>query len=130
MAHRVLLLLLLALVRAAPASAAPTRCPEASRIDIWKPVEGKLTLPADRGRLLACAHVTSVSAAALAASPLLAPRGGKADNGYQQFVIQYASQGPPGRARRVTALLYLPSGGAGPRPIVAVNHGTAGVGPA
>ena len=121
---------LLALLTALPAWAAPAGCPEAGRIDIWRPVGGKLSLPADRGRLLACMHVASVSAAALSASPLLAARGRRADHGYEQFVIQYVSQGPPDRLRRVTALLYLPSGGAGPHPIVAVNHGTAGIGPA
>ena len=103
-------------------------CVESGQIDVWKPVAAALTT-ADRGRVLACEHVRTVSATQLAESDNYKGRGWTADNGYEEFVIQHASEGPAGQAHRGSALLYLPAGGKPPYPLVAVNHGTNGIGP-
>lgn len=90
---------------------APVTCAEAGQIDIWAPIQTSLDLPGDLGRILACEHLATLT-------------------GYDEFAIQYVSQGPIGTPHRVTALLYTPSGGKGSVPLVAVNHGTSGMGPA
>jgi acetyl esterase/lipase len=83
---------------------------ESGRIDPWLPVPGHFTLPADRGRILACEH-----------------RGHASD--HESYVLQYVSEGPRGVVRRVTALASVPTGKGGHVPTVAVNHGTSGLGP-
>jgi hypothetical protein len=112
------------------ADAGPVVCEEAatSSLDIYAPVNVPLTLPADKGRILACLHQGTFSAADLAAEPDVAALGWVPNAGYEQFVIQYASESPPGNLRRVTALLFLPSGGPTGVPLAAVNHGTSGMG--
>jgi pimeloyl-ACP methyl ester carboxylesterase len=47
--------------------------------------------------------------------------------GAQAYTVQYVTEGPIGTARRVNALVYLPTGQAGPFPLVAVGHGTSGM---
>ncbi len=108
---------------------AEVRCAERGEggADPWSRDAGTLA-GAARGQLLACQHAATVSADELSATPQYRAHGWVAAHGYERYVIQYASDGPAGIARRVSAVLYLPSG-AGPFPIVAVNHGTNGVGP-
>lgn len=48
--------------------------------------------------------------------------------GAQAYTLQYVTEGPAGTARRVNALVYLPTGQPGPYPLVAVGHGTSGMG--
>lgn len=103
-------------------------CVEKGVIDVWKPVDGNFTT-ADRGRILGCEHGSTVSAAQLGGSETFRRHGWTAKNGYEEFVIQHVSEGPAGTPRRVSALLYLPTGGTPPYPVVAVNHGTNGIGP-
>ena len=89
-----------------------------------------LSLPQDEGRLLACYHTNSYdqfSAQALAAPYVL--DGVVASTGFDEYIIQYASQGPPGTIRHVTALVYLPNGGQTGAPLVSVGHATSGMGP-
>jgi Secretory lipase len=89
-----------------------------------------LSLPQDEGRLLACYHTNSynqLSAQALAAPYLL--DGIVASTGFDEYIIQYASQGPPGTIRHVTALVYLPNGGQTSAPLVSIGHATSGMGP-
>jgi dienelactone hydrolase len=103
-------------------------CVEKGAIDVWKAVDGAIST-ADRGRILACERATSVSAEQLTQSDTYRRHGWTAKNGYEEFVIQHVSEGPAGTPRRLTALLYLPTGGTPPYPVVAVNHGTNGIGP-
>ncbi len=102
-------------------------CPEFGSIDIWAPVDAGIALPGDLGRILACEHLGSFSQVALAANPLVA--GQTVRNGYELYALQYVSEGPVGVPHRVSALLYAPSGGPAGVPLVAVNHGTTGMGP-
>ncbi len=90
-------------------------CEEPGQIDPWAPVAGDFSVPADLGRILACEHSATVATS----SPP-----------YDEFVIQYVTQGPVGTLHRASALLYLPSGESdGGVPLVAVDHGTSGMGP-
>lgn len=111
---------------AAPTSLANTpsasACVDAAKLDIWSPIEPNRSI--ERGELLGCVQTRSVDAATLSSAI-----GKPASAGYDELVIQYASIGPIGRNRRATALVYLPAGGSSPHAIVAVNHGTSGVGP-
>ncbi|HTR51744.1 MAG TPA: lipase family protein [Kofleriaceae bacterium] len=111
---------------AAPAPAAT--CVESGQVDPFTPVAATLTLPQDKGRILACEHVETVTAAQLSANSVLAALGLTAANGYDHFIIQYVSEGPIGTARRVTASVYVPDGAAQQVTLVAVNHGTSGMG--
>ncbi len=104
-------------------------CPELATTNPWQDLTGAHTL-ADRGAILACAHVATLTAAQVAASAYFEPQIGAATNGYDLFVVQYVSEGTPGVARAVTALFYLPSGAATDLPIAAVDHPTSGLGPA
>jgi alpha-beta hydrolase superfamily lysophospholipase len=117
-----------ALPRPAAPARAPRRCPELLETDPWQDRLGAHPL-ADRGRLLSCAHAATFTAAEVAASPLFRGEAGPATGGYELFVIEYVSEGRPGVARAVTALVYLPSGGAAHVPIVAVDHPFSGIGP-
>jgi pimeloyl-ACP methyl ester carboxylesterase len=105
-------------------------CVEHGTIDPWKRVAADATAAADKGRVLACEHEATVSADELSGSSPLKGRMA-ALNGYDLYTIQYVSEGPIGRKRQTSALLYIPSGSGakGPFPVVAVNHGTNGVGP-
>ncbi|MEP7119443.1 MAG: alpha/beta fold hydrolase [Byssovorax sp.] len=97
-------------------------------MDPWKDRLGPHTIE-DRGLLLGCAHATTVTKAEVSHNPLFQPAVGPPTNGYELFVMQYVSEARPGVGRAVTALLYLPSGGATNVPIVAVDHATTGLGP-
>jgi pimeloyl-ACP methyl ester carboxylesterase len=108
--------------------AGSAECVEKGMIDVWKAVDGSFQT-SDRGRILGCEHGASVSAAQLTASDAYRRQGWTAKNGYEEFVIQHVSEGPTGTPRKVSALLYLPMGGTPPYPVVAVNHGTNGIGP-
>jgi pimeloyl-ACP methyl ester carboxylesterase len=107
---------------------APMMCVEQGQVDPFMPVTATITLPADKGRILACEHVTSVTTAELTANPVLTAIGLTAITGYERYIIQYVSEGPVGTARRVTASLYVPNNGAHDMTLVAVNHGTSGMG--
>jgi pimeloyl-ACP methyl ester carboxylesterase len=109
-------------------AAAPNACPELGAIDPFAPVAATITLPQDKGRILACAHVDRASAAELSANSALVALGLSAANGYEHYIIQYVSEGPVGTARRVTASVYVPDGSAQHVTLVAVNHGTSGIG--
>ncbi|MHB8419085.1 MAG: lipase family protein [Myxococcales bacterium] len=102
-------------------------CLELGQEDIWAPVATAAKLPQDLGEILACEHLASFSQTELQASATL--DGEIAQNGYELYGIQYVSQGPVGDWVRVTALLYAPSGADGGVPLVAVAHGTSGMGP-
>jgi hypothetical protein len=66
---------------AADAAAAPAPFRrEAGDIDPFVPVPATLTLPADKGRILACEHVASVTIAALSANSVLTALGGTGRN--------------------------------------------------
>jgi pimeloyl-ACP methyl ester carboxylesterase len=69
-----------------------------------------------------------VSAAQLNANPDLVALNLTASNGYEHYIIQYVSEGPVGTVRRVTAMVYVPDNGARDLTLVAVNHGTSGLG--
>ena len=97
--------------------------------EVFTPVKGKPSLPADLGRILACQFIGTRTAAQVSASKQYQMHGWSAETGYHEYVVQYVSQGPKGKPNRVSAIVYLPVGGKGPYPIVAVNHGTAGMGP-
>jgi pimeloyl-ACP methyl ester carboxylesterase len=103
-------------------------CPEIASTDPWEDRLGAHTL-ADRGVLLDCAHLATYTQAETEKSSYFLPAAGPADNGYELFVIQYVSEGRLGVARAVTGLLYLPSGRATDVPIVALDHGSSGLGP-
>jgi hypothetical protein len=83
----------------------------------------------DRGTIVACAHVATFTQADVATSPAFSPLLGVPSNGYDLFIVQYVSEGRPSVPATVTALLYLPTGGANHIPIVAVDHSVAGMGP-
>lgn len=103
-------------------------CPELGATNIWEDRLGSHTL-ADRGEILGCAHVATFTQADVSHSQFFPSTIGPATNGYDLLVIQYVSEGRPDVARAVTALLYLPSGGATEVPIVAVDHASSGIGP-
>jgi hypothetical protein len=103
-------------------------CGELSAIDPFAPVDADITLPRDKGRILSCVHTGSTSAAQLTQSALLTSLGLNADNGYEKFIVQYVSEGPVGTVRRVSAMIYAPDQSAQGLPLVAVNHGTSGMG--
>jgi pimeloyl-ACP methyl ester carboxylesterase len=111
----------------APADAAGP-CPELADLDPFTPVAADLVLPQDKGKILACAHVESVTAAQLSASSELGALGLTAGNGYDRYIIQYVSEGPVGTPRRVSASVYIPDTHASGMTLVAVNHGTSGMG--
>lgn len=111
-----------------PPKPRPTAYPEIAATNPWEDQLGGHTL-ADRGAILRAAHAATIPQADVAKSPFLVPALGPATHGYELFVIQYVSEGRPGVARAVTALLYLPTGGATDVPIVAVDHGGSGTGP-
>jgi pimeloyl-ACP methyl ester carboxylesterase len=102
--------------------------PEISGTDPWKDRLGQHTL-GDRGLLLGCAHVATLTRAEVSQNPLFPAAVGPPANGYELFVMQYVSEGRSGVASAMTALLYLPSGGPADVPIVALGHGTFGIGP-
>ncbi len=106
----------------------PSASPELGGTDPWRDELGGRTL-ADRGGLLRSVHAATFAQADVSKSLFFSPALGPATNGYELFVIQYVSEARPGVARAVTALLYLPTGGATNVPIVAVDHGGSGVGP-
>jgi hypothetical protein len=116
---------------ASPDAAGPvvTCLDRASVANPWAPVAADLHLPADRGRLLACTRLATVDAATLDANPVYVRYGWHATTGYEQLLVQYASEGPPGTARRVTALVYFPTSGDAALPVAAVNHYATGLGP-
>jgi hypothetical protein len=103
-------------------------CLDAGAFDPFSPLGSDLVLPRDKGRILGCIHDSSVSAADLTANPDLTALPLTAQNGYERFTIQYVSEGPVGTVRRVTALVYAPNNGARDVTLVAVNHGTSGLG--
>lgn len=106
---------------------ATVQCAELVDADPWKDLLGKHTL-ADRGAILGCVHTGTISQAEVSQNPLFQSTAGPSTNGYEEFILQYVSEGRPGVARAVTALLYLPSGGPTDVPIVALGHPTSGVG--
>jgi pimeloyl-ACP methyl ester carboxylesterase len=111
------------------AVAAAGACPALGPgVDPWADQLGTHTL-ADRGAILACAHVAHVTLAEVARSPLFWSSIGPPTDGYDLFVIQYVSEGRPGVARAKTALFYLPDGGRSGVPLVAYDHATSGMGP-
>ncbi|MHB1843398.1 MAG: alpha/beta hydrolase [Deltaproteobacteria bacterium] len=93
-----------------PGSYPAVACQELGGVDPWTPAPGTFSVPEDLGRILACEHTASLG-------------------GYDEFIIQYITQGPIGTLHRASALLYLPTGGASGLPLVAVDHGTSGMGP-
>jgi pimeloyl-ACP methyl ester carboxylesterase len=103
-------------------------CSEDGGTDPFEPVATGVSLPQDKGKILACAHVASVSAADLSANTIVSTLGLTASNGYDLYVIQYVSEGPVGTVRRVTALVYAPAGAPSHVTLAAVNHGTSGIG--
>lgn len=105
-----------------------TKCPELLGADPWKDLLGRHSL-ADRGVILGCTHAATFTQAEVSTSPFFPSSVGPATNGYELFVVQYVAEGRQGVARAMTALLYLPSGGATNLPIVAVEHSTSGIGP-
>lgn len=105
-----------------------TKCAELLGTDPWKDLLGRHTL-ADRGVLLGCTHTATLTQAEVSTSPLFPSSIGPATNGYELFIVQYVSEGRQGVARAMTALLYLPSGGARDVPIVAVEPPAFGLGP-
>lgn len=111
-----------------PFDAPVKKCPELLGTDPWKDLLGRHTL-ADRGVLLGCTHAATLTQAEVSKSPLFPSSIGPATNGYELFVVQYVSAGRQGVARAMTALLYLPSGGARNVPIVAVEPPAFGIGP-
>jgi pimeloyl-ACP methyl ester carboxylesterase len=54
---------------------------------------------------------------------------GESVGGYELFVIEYVGAGGAGAPVPMSALVYAPSGGASAVPVVALGHGTLGVGP-
>jgi pimeloyl-ACP methyl ester carboxylesterase len=105
-----------------------TTCPGLDAIDPWRDRVGAHTL-ADRGEIVACAHVKSTTRGDVAANPHVAQHVGAVTNGYETFVVQYISEIRAGIAGTVTALLYLPDGDTTNLPIAAVEHATTGLGP-
>ncbi|HLK41590.1 MAG TPA: lipase family protein [Polyangiaceae bacterium] len=103
-------------------------CPELASAHPWQDALGGRTL-ADRGTIVSCAHVGSFTQAQVAQNSAFPQQLGKPTNGYELFIVQYVSEGRPDVAATVTALLYLPTGGANHVPIVAVDHATSGMGP-
>lgn len=101
--------------------------PDAGVLDIWRDALGTHTL-ADRGAILGCVHQASYTQAQVASNAYFGTQTAPT-NGYELYIIQYVSEGAPGVAQSVTALLYLPSGGASDVPIAAVDHPTSGMGP-
>jgi len=104
-------------------------CPELSDTNPWQDRLGNNTL-ANRGALLGCAHVGTLTRAGVSydtSYPLIV---GEAKNGAELFVLQYVSEGRPGQARAVTALAYLPTGDATDIATVAAGHGMFGLGSA
>lgn len=125
---------LLALIVAGGCSTKPQKkqeikgYPELAGSEPWQDQLGARTL-ADRGALLRVVHAATVSQAELSRSPFSIPSLGPPTNGYELFVLQYVSEGRPGVATAVSALAYLPTGGARGVPLVAIEHGGSGVGP-
>jgi pimeloyl-ACP methyl ester carboxylesterase len=112
----------------AASDAAMGACVESGQVDPFTPVTATLALPQDKGRILACEHVDTVTAAALSETTTLTALDLTAANGYEHFIIQYVSEGPVGTPRRVTASVYVPDGDAHQVTLVAVDHGTSGMG--
>jgi pimeloyl-ACP methyl ester carboxylesterase len=77
----------------------------------------------------ACAHAATFDESQVARNPLFLPSYGVAAAGYDLFIVQYLSEGTPGVPQAVTALFYLPKGGARDVPIAAVSHPANGIGP-
>jgi alpha-beta hydrolase superfamily lysophospholipase len=109
-------------------AASPSRCPELANTNPWEDLTGTRSL-ADRGQVLACAHVATFTQSQVANGGLFPSSIGEAVAGYDLFVVQYLSEGTPGTAQAVTALFYLPTGDARQLPIAAVSHPTTGMGP-
>jgi pimeloyl-ACP methyl ester carboxylesterase len=103
-------------------------CSELGQVDPLQPVAANIVLPADKGRILACEHTASVTSSDLSANAVLTALGLTALNGYELYTIQYVSEGPVGTVRRVSAMVYAPTGGGGNVTLAAVNHGTSGMG--
>jgi pimeloyl-ACP methyl ester carboxylesterase len=101
--------------------------PDAGPLDIWADELGSHTL-ADRGKILGCVHQASYTKEQVASNSYFGSQTAPT-NGYELYIIQYVSEGVPGAPQAVTALLYLPSGGASQIPIVALDHPTSGMGP-
>src|SRR4051794_4073888 len=48
-------------------------CPEQALTQVWQPVAGDLNVPGDLGRILACAHVDTLTPERLVATGLFGP---------------------------------------------------------
>lgn len=109
--------------------AAPSACAElVLGRDPWAAMPGPFELR-DRGKILACTHLLSASAAELESNRSVRLDLGPVTNGAELFLVQYVTEGRAGVAAPSTALLYVPRGASGKVPIVAVEHGTTGMGP-
>jgi dienelactone hydrolase len=95
----------------APPHPTGVACEELEQADPWAVSIGAHGL-ADRGALLRCVHAATMNASSLEA-----------------YVIAYVSEGRPGVATVMTALVYAPLGGAVDLPIVALGHAASGIGP-
>jgi dienelactone hydrolase len=84
----------------------------------------------DRGAFIGCTHFMSASVAALEAHPAARRDLGEARFGAELFQLRYVTETRPGEASLASALLYAPAGAAGRVPVVLVEHGTTGMGPA
>jgi pimeloyl-ACP methyl ester carboxylesterase len=110
------------------ADAGPTLPCEDGGLDIHALVAGSVQLPQDLGRVVACRPGRTLTQATLAADVVVSSRNVTPVGGLKEYLIQYISQAPRGTPRRITASLMVPDGVTGPFPLVAVNHGTTGLG--
>ena len=97
-------------------------------VDVWSASADPIA-ESERGHLLHCAHVGTFTAGQVANMPPYPTALDPATHGYDLFVIQYVSEARAGVALPVSALVYTPSDGASAVPVVALGHGTLGVGP-
>ncbi len=104
-------------------------CPVATGSELWQPVAGTFTLPADRGRVLRCRQLGSFSASDVNTHPVLRGLRLTTGTGIHVYGIQYVTEAPVGTPRRTTAVVAVPSDLPPPWPLTVVNHGTTGMAP-
>jgi dienelactone hydrolase len=114
----------------------PALRPEASScdeiilgIDPWRD-EGQALAPAARGAFLGCTHFMSASAEVLRKHPAARIDLGESRFGAELFQLRYVTETKPGVAGLASALLYAPVGATERHPVVLLEHGTTGMGPA
>jgi len=106
-----------------------SECGAPATLDIFSPLGPAPVLPADKGKLLGCVTARTFTAAQLQANEWIGYVNLTVKGGAREYIMQYVSEGPTDTARRVTAVVMLPTDVAPPYPVIAFNHGTTGMGP-